>query len=537
MSPHTAGLTQFAVGDTNKTPMNPPIESPHPPHTPWPAAAAAAALGCIAYATTLWGTFIYDDASTILGDWRVTQPPYWRLLLTEAYARSAPDQLWRPLVSFSFAIQHYLHGSISWPYHLVNVLLHAGVCAAIVLLGSKLAGLRAAWIAGILFAVHPIHVEAVAGLVGRAELGCALFTLIGLWLFLHTPSGGRVAGLCGCFILAMLCKEQGMLFPLLLLALLPVRGIYPKASSARRHDLYLVALFLLIGNGYYIWREWHIGFGWDRNRVSPISNPMVLSEGKDRLLMPLALLGRYTLLLLAPVQLSPDYGGAIIGSSVSLHDPYLYLGVAAVGLWLVLASVAIRRKAWAMLFCLLALGLTYGMVGNIVSLIGTIFGERLMYLPSAFLLLIAGMWIARLPKMIAFPLIAILVSLGGLRTVTYALKWNDVERFYVWAYHRQPLSYTMYKLAIEEHAAHGHWSAARQDAYIARRNLPAESLFYQKAIDADLALGDMRAAEEDYALAHRIMPREGFDYPPAYSSPALRRDRDPDGPDTRPRPQ
>ncbi|MDB5304289.1 MAG: hypothetical protein JWM97_1838, partial [Phycisphaerales bacterium] len=470
------------------------------------------------------GTFIYDDAWVILKNWRVTHD--WGKIWTTPYALRGPDRLWRPLTLLTFAIEYRIHGATAWPYHLINIVLHAGVSVAVVALGRKLAGPRAGWIAGALFAVHPVHVEAVAGIVGRAELMCTLATLVGLWLFLKPPSGRRVVGICACFLVAVLTKEQGMLFPLLLLGALPFRGTYPKDSQARRIDSLLFAALLLLFSGYFAWREMHIGFYWNRETLNPIANPMVLSLGRDRWLMPLVLLGRYTGLLVAPARLSPDYGSSIIGSVARLDDPWLWLGVAALVAWFVLAGIAMRRKAWAMLFCLLALGLTYGLTGNIVALIGTIFAERVLYLPSAFFLLLVGMWLGRWRLGFAVPLVIAAAALGAVRTFTYAREWNDAAGFYVWAYEHQPRSFNMYVMAYNEHKERGDWRAARQDAYRGREALPDQGDLHQMAIDADVALGDTKAAAESYALGKRETPKYPFDFAPPRemtNSPAVPR--------------
>src|SRR5439155_3187659 len=98
------------------------------------------------------------------------------------------------------------HGNRPWVFHLVNVLLNAVVCALVAELARRLliygsrdacvasahieqtgdAGV-AATIAGLLFVAHPIHVEAVANIVGRAELMCALGAIGAMVLFLHRP--------------------------------------------------------------------------------------------------------------------------------------------------------------------------------------------------------------------------------------------------------------------------------------------------------------------------------------------------------------
>jgi len=78
----------------------------------------------------------------------------------------------------TYALQWLIHGdTIAWPYHAVNWILHACVAACVAELTRRLIankGEIAAYIAGLLFAVHPVHVEAVANIIGRAELMCAL---------------------------------------------------------------------------------------------------------------------------------------------------------------------------------------------------------------------------------------------------------------------------------------------------------------------------------------------------------------------------
>ena len=141
--------------------------------------------------------------------------------------------------------------------------------------------------------------------------------------------------------------------------------------------------------------------------------------------MPLVLLGRYTLLLVFPMHLSIDYGGWTIGWQVWPRDPYLYMGIVAAGAWCCAAVICWRKCNWAMLFCLLGLGLSYGIVGNIVALIGTIFADRLMYLPSAFFLLAAAIVLSRFPGRLVAPGVLIAAALAGMRTYTYERLWND----------------------------------------------------------------------------------------------------------------
>ena len=103
---------------------------------------------------------------------------FWGTPLTH----SGSHKSYRPLCVLSFRFNHWLHELKPAGYHLVNVLLHCTATALFTLLArSLLPPSRAEWAtasAGALFASHPVHTEAVAGLVGRADVGAAIFFIL-----------------------------------------------------------------------------------------------------------------------------------------------------------------------------------------------------------------------------------------------------------------------------------------------------------------------------------------------------------------------
>lgn len=113
--------------------------------------------------TTPWINLLFND--------------FWGTPLTH----SGSHKSYRPLCVLSFRFNHWLHGLQPAGYHLFNVLLHCVATALFTLLARSLlppkAGLATA-IAGCLFAAHPIHTEAVAGIVGRADVGAAVFFIL-----------------------------------------------------------------------------------------------------------------------------------------------------------------------------------------------------------------------------------------------------------------------------------------------------------------------------------------------------------------------
>ena len=95
-------------------------------------------------------------------------------------SHSGSHKSYRPVTVLSFRLNYLAGGLRPWGYHLVNVLLHCLACGLFGQLAGRLLGPAdpAAWLAALLFAVHPVHTEAVAGVVGRADVGAAVLFLL-----------------------------------------------------------------------------------------------------------------------------------------------------------------------------------------------------------------------------------------------------------------------------------------------------------------------------------------------------------------------
>jgi hypothetical protein len=477
-------------------------------------AAASALLALLLYAVTLGGTFIYDDQFIVREDERLHDASRWVEYWTTDYFAGGMDRLWRPLVSMSFALEWKLHGDRAWAFHAVNWLLHGVVSALVAELARRLGGVRAGYVAGLVFAAHPVHVEAVANLVGRSELMCAAGTLGALVLLARRPlTGGRAVAVWGCLVLALLSKEQGMLLPLLMLLLVMALRWKEGGASApppgRQVGKWLALTVLLTLAGYIVYRENTIRFWWDRSQLDWVMNPLVRSRGADRWLMPLVLLGRYTALLVAPWRLSIDYGATVIGWEAHAGDPYLWLGAAAVAAWVGLLAWAVVKRAWPEAFCLLGVAVTYGLVSNALSLIGTIFNERLMYLPSAFFLVLVGLGAARrwrAAPAVAVVTLATLLALASVRTFTYARRWNDSVRFYEVSLREQPRSIQLYLLLATEYRERGDAERSERVLEAARRAAPDYWVVYNFSALTALARGDLDAAEQYVTRSMSLQP-------------------------------
>jgi protein O-mannosyl-transferase len=477
----------------------------------WAPAALSAALAVALYAITLAGSLnIYDDAIQILVDPRTRDPKLWGQFWTQQWLFNAVDNLYRPLVSQSLGLQWWLNGDRPWAFHLVNLLLHAGVCALVADLGRRLVNRRVGLIAGLLFACHPVHSEAVAEIVGRAELACAIGVIGALVLFLKQPMTYRRA--VAIFVLAavaMLSKEQGFLLPFLLAALIPVRRkLFPDPQMNERKPVQTVFILVCyLACGLILLREYplHLKFDWDRSFLDFTQQPLKLSRAPDRWLIPVALVGRYFQILVVPAKLSIDYGLDVIGSTIRLSDPYIWLGAAVILAGFFATTVAALRRQWVVLFCLIGMGITYAPASNLV-MIAAIFGERLMYLPSAFFLLLVAMMIARIPIRAGAIVVTVLVLLGCVRTWTYIEKWHDRNSFYEYSFAQQPESVKLALLVSWVDYEQGRLDQAEE--ILAReilRHRDYAELWSRSATVAE-ARGDWQTAVEDWKRAFDLQP-------------------------------
>lgn len=439
----------------------------------WHCGAAGAGLAIALYAVTLWGTFIYDDRWVVQQDPRLHSPSGWKQYLTTAYIEDAADNLWRPLTSLTYWLQYQTGTAQSWALHAVNVLLMAGVCWLVGVLGYRLSGPRAGLLAAILFAAHPVHVEAVAYLVGRAEALCAALLLGAMLLLWKRPlTTRRALGCFGCALLAMLCKEQGILAPLLLAALWWARR--GEGEKLQRRPLLVLALLFLWGwASYIVYRERMLPWAWEVEWIDWTINPVVRAEGWSRAGLPFALLGRCVALLVAPVKLSPEYGAAVIMPTQSPADPYLWIGCATVMIWVIALAWSWRRRDRVIVFALLGMALTWGVVSN-AMLIGVGFGERLAFMPSVFFVLMVAHLVARVEGRWVTVLISLVIVLMSARTGSYASRWNDRERFYRVSLAEQPRSIQLRLLVNAELLERARALRAEGDERAARQAL-AES--------------------------------------------------------------
>lgn len=173
------------------------------------------AAGFWIYSPALHGTWLWDDEVAIIQDPVLQNPAGLKIIWTE------PSQLYAyyPLTFTVQWLEYHFWGTDSFGYHLVNVFLHILNALLVWRFLAKL-GLRAAWLGGLLFTVHPANVESVAWMIElKNALSLAPFLLcLCAWIDYTDHRRPRDYMLTLVFfIIAMLCKTTMVMFPFVIL--------------------------------------------------------------------------------------------------------------------------------------------------------------------------------------------------------------------------------------------------------------------------------------------------------------------------------
>ncbi len=529
---------------TRTVPPGPPPAGPE--HGVLAAAAVAIlVLSFAIYTPVFHAGFLQDDNPIIRENPIVRNGTLSQILATDYWAGVAGGDpgLYRPVTILSFALERDERGEVDpLRAHLVNAALHALTGLGLLLLAWRLgAGAFASALAGLLFAAHPIHVSAVALLVGRAEILAALFTLAAL--FCQSAAGplagdaedgtppGRVTAraapwLAGVFtFLALGSKETAIAAPVLLLLLELL--FRPGAGEGFGSRFFRLARNLapsaLATVGFLVLRSRAIGSFFGTQHVMLSDNPLSGLHGLERIGTALGLAARAMRLLVVPTGLSPDYSGNVISKEPGLLAPLPIAGILILGSLaaLVLLPWLGRRREppWRRVSLASSLFLLpYLVTGNLLVLVGVVFAERLLYLPSAGFCLLVALGAGAAMRLVArrefrrpvpswrtssaaWAVLAVAACGFGIMTWSASHAWEGNEQLWEYAVRATPASpraqFTLGKIRAEQ---------GRDDEALARFRRATElwPYFSNAWYEQGLILfrkGDLSAAEAAFRKA------------------------------------
>jgi len=411
-----------------------------------------ALLVALPYLPTLRYGFLFDDYHLIVRNENLSKTSDLSHYFFETHSwQHGYANYYRPMMYASLMLNQLISGNDAWSYHIFNVITNLLAAFLVYLIAKNLflringensvdlvAGIgdKAALLAAVLFALHPIHTEAVTNIAGRADIMMTFWILLGVVIAVKAYAGNiQVSCLAGwfvgiCALAAGLTKETGFLF-------MPVIFLYYFLFYTKKQINKINKLRVWIAGcagtafaiSMYIFVQTNAS---NVNRISYLDNFCPFVPLEQRIKTAVYLIGKSIKLLFIPYPLSSDYSFAQITPKTTFLTLYSVLAVITIscGLlwsWKKPASPSKKITEFAILWFILC----YIFSSNIFFPIGTIFGERLLYLASVGFCIAAAWWIYQiksrmLRRIVLLPVIIAYILLIFSRNVD----WANSENFY-----------------------------------------------------------------------------------------------------------
>ncbi len=353
-------------------------------------------LAVAASITGIRNRFAYDDVRVIYEDTRFhSLLSLWHVLNHTYWLPKYGGSLFRPLSSLGFALQWLAGGGSPVLFHIVSIAFYAAVCAAVFGLARQLFDKTAAFAGAAIFAVHPVHVEAVANVVGQAELGAAALVIVAVSQYIRwTRSTGlssrRVVALCAMYGCALMFKEKPIVLPALIVAADFASTQTAQTVRERGRRLWpLLAALAFVGLAFVIWRTMVIG---SVSGAGQEAGVLLGQPFRIRVLTMLPVVLEWIRLFIWPASLSADYSSPRI-------DIATYFTATMIPAIVVLSGVTaialhVRRAHPAVMFAFVWAVIGMLIPSNLIVVTGFVLAERALFLPSVGVALLLGVLVA-----------------------------------------------------------------------------------------------------------------------------------------------
>lgn len=418
-------------------------------------ALAVAALAFVAFANSPAPVTVHDDKFFVPARHALTWTDVAQIFSEDTWASTgSPAGTYRPLAILSLAVDGAIHGRDPTGYHWTNVALHTLASVLVFLLLLELLRFAPAdrrreqdglgWVAALaaaIFAVHPIHTEAVDSVFNRSEILATTGVVAALWCIARWHASRPAVAWTAATVLylaALLCRESAVTLPVLAAAMLWL--LHPQEPWRTRAQRVLPVGFLAIALAeYFVLRQHALA-----SQMQGTAPALGTSAGDDlasRVLYSVATLREYARMLVWPHPLRvsyEDFTGGGLAAVFALHAALL--GGAA---WaLRRAPLAAFAVVWFYVSLLpstrvfTALGESLRLGGEaLVELKNSLLlGERVVYLPSVALSIGLAAALAHLAKKrglaAAAAVVAVPVVAGVVLTLQRNEQWKDPVRLF-----------------------------------------------------------------------------------------------------------
>ncbi|VVC24336.1 Hypothetical protein CINCED_3A015339 [Cinara cedri] len=443
---------------------------PFPKLSNWFYVIIVACMSVLCYSNSYYGAFVFDDSEAVVNNHdvnlktpliKIFSHDFWGTRLTN----HASHKSYRPLTILSFRFNVWVNNGILSPkaFHLTNIILHAFVSCQFLFVYNLLFNGNApktSFLAALMFAVHPVHVEVVSGVVGRADL---LSTCISLFVFIIYQKAAKtkqittmtnfIITLICCILscMAMLCKEQGLMimtfcgvYEVIVINKITFHSLMKHVKISKMTKLFKKEsserlFFLVMGFFLILYGRWTV-------MGSPpvfqqIDNPASFLKSPIERIINYSFIYIINIwILICPVWLCFDWSMGCI-SLIQLNTFPKDLRMFIVfGFWTILLLVIYKlffsknydknfdKKQIQMGF-LLGL-LSFLPASNLMFTVGFVIAERVLYLPSAGFIIIVVLGIRRLcfnsfTQKVVGMFIILLVYMHSVRTYNRSKDWNN----------------------------------------------------------------------------------------------------------------
>jgi protein O-mannosyl-transferase len=391
----------------------------------WPIPVLAAVSFAV-YLNSLSGDFIWDDQTQVLRneqirDFRNIPHAFATPVLAFANKAFQHSNYYRPLHTVGYMLAYAVGGISPWPYHLINLALHAITAIFVYLFCCEFRLSRfTSILAGLVFAVHPIHTEVVAWIAALPDAGCGAFYLISLWAYLRYVKVNKPSWLwlsAGAYLTALFFKEMAVTLPALVFVLMAYqqRLLNRRAKSV----LFELSPYAIVAAVYVGIRMAVFGF--------IVTNHIeVKASFWDWISLGIDIFGQYIRYSLVPFPLSafhltPTHFSDRIAATI------LYGGL------IVLVSVLVwsaRKKIPAMPLCFAAFSLMLVPAFHFKGISLTFSAERYLYIPSFAVAVALALAIDCLNERSKLVLSGVLIALFTVITFQRNKDWSNNVTLY-----------------------------------------------------------------------------------------------------------
>jgi len=461
---------------------------------------AGAAL--IVYFNGLNNGFVGDDNGFVTNNLSIRSLKNIPAFFSSPKSMAANDPEWgtiiyRPLRTTSYAVDYFLFGLNSAGYHATNLALHISVCIVLYFIIYNLFHQSIASLAGaFIFAVHPVHVEAVSWIASRADLLGMLFVCLSLLFYMKYQNRKSTVLLAFSLIfsaLAYLSKETMVSLPgIIILYDYAVDREKPFKDFLRSHIaawipfLLLCMMYLLLR--FFITGRMSTNQGWWGG--TPYSNFLMMAKAT----------ALYLKLLIFPFQLNLHY---IIEPVHTVLDTKVSLSILIIlSTFALIAYYYLKNRQVFFSLAFFYLGLVP--IANIIPISFSMMAERYIYMPSAGPIIAAAYGINYLYQkskpvkafhLSGMALGALLVSVFSYTVITRNTIYRNDPAFYDAAVKESPGSAPSYKGLADQYANTGDERKALENYERALEIDPyyAEAMLNQAMVYAQL---------KDFVMAH-----------------------------------